>query len=783
MPMIMGRPRRRLAWKRRRHHGKSGEEELGVDDQDQLTADELFQLAESIGPVSGKDVSTFQVEDEESSFEYILAFMNDETLVESEDSGMAVLMQLNDTVNHIIQSHVVSSKQNAEKGASRVVNENAEIDTFDTIHTVRPSTTSLNTGSKATQDTDTELQRMLASYAELSNKVLQYIHSPTLPHPVTFTPTLPPQYPDHTYTNSRPEQEPPKTQDREVPLRDLSLLPREFKVQGGQIGDQSLDISYNNICRQIDNGIKERFSEAEILRGVVKVIKSGNFKDMLMHKDDLTIDELKGFLQSHLGGRSNTELFQELMCTKQNDSETPQQFLYRILGLKQKILFASKYADSEVKYNPTTVQDMFLHTIYQGLTHKHDDIRRELKPLLSDSNKAVNVHGAGVEVAAVQDDSSAKKANLDRKPKADPLQQLTEKVEKLMSKVEQLQRAQQPVPCHTCPGQGGGLLEEARAAGKLEPVPAAGQTVTGLHHLSQVGSHTKKTKPGVMTHTPKDFSEQALPQSTLSLPTQESKHLANFIGAKALVRCNLNSLITMALLDTGAQVSMIDRGWKGRYLPDTPVRPLSEMFDDKEELEVHAVNGDVLPFDGWVIITVSFEKGSLSEPIIVPFLVCSIPLDQPLLGFNVLEAVVQSRPAELIPTLSNLLSESMSMHPEKASLLVSFIQAGKASVQQERLRSELGIGEGPMKIQGAKKPYVTVPVKNSTKHPITIPRKTALGSVQTVAKVIEAGSPESSETRVVVNAVPSTDTAPCPALWHPPVDLSHLSDDQRGRVK
>ncbi|RXN20007.1 Retrovirus-related Pol poly from transposon [Labeo rohita] len=436
----------------------------------------------------------------------------------------------------------------------------------------------------------------------------------------------------------------------------------------------------------------------------------------------------------------------------------------------------------------------------------------------------VESEDSGVEVAAVQDDSSAKKANLDRKPKADPLQQLTEKVEKLMSKVEQLQRAQQPVPCHTCPGQGGGLLEEARAAGKLEPVPAAGQTVTGLHHLSQVGSHTKKTKPGVMTHTLKDFSEQALPRSTLSLPTQESKRLANFIGAKALVRCNLNSLITMALLDTGAQVSMIDRGWKGRYLPNTPVRPLSEMFDDKEELEVHAVNGDVLPFDGWVIITVSFEKGSLSEPIIVPFLVCSIPLDQPLRGFNVLEAVVQSRPAELIPTLSNLLSESMSMHPEKASLLVSFIQAGKASVQQERLRSgycdtvipsgkvawikclvsstvdqsepllfepdensalvaELGIGEGLMKIQGAKKPYVTVPVKNSIKHPITIPRKTALGSVQTVAKVIEAGSPESSETRVVVNAVPSTDTAPCPALWHPPVDLSHLSDDQRGRVK
>jgi len=74
------------------------------------------------------------------------------------------------------------------------------------------------------------------------------------------------------------------------------------------------------------------------------------------------------------------------MCTKQNDGETPQQFLYRVIGLKQKILFASKYADTEVKYNANTVQDIFLHAIYQGLSHKHNDIRRELKPFLSDSS-------------------------------------------------------------------------------------------------------------------------------------------------------------------------------------------------------------------------------------------------------------------------------------------------------------------------------------------------------------------------------------------------------------
>lgn len=91
-------------------------------------------------------------------------------------------------------------------------------------------------------------------------------------------------------------------------------------------------------------------------------------------------------MHSHLGGQSNTELFQELMCTKQSDSETPQQFMYHVIGLKQRILLASKYADTEVKYNANRVQDIFLHTVYQGLGHKHKDICLELTPLLLGGN-------------------------------------------------------------------------------------------------------------------------------------------------------------------------------------------------------------------------------------------------------------------------------------------------------------------------------------------------------------------------------------------------------------
>lgn len=64
------------------------------------------------------------------------------------------------------------------------------------------------------------------------------------------------------------------------------------------------------MCWQIEKGIKDNFTETEIVRGVLKIIRLGDFKDMLVNKDDMTVAELKGFLLSHLVERNSTELFQ-----------------------------------------------------------------------------------------------------------------------------------------------------------------------------------------------------------------------------------------------------------------------------------------------------------------------------------------------------------------------------------------------------------------------------------------------------------------------------------------
>lgn len=63
---------------------------------------------------------------------------------------------------------------------------------------------------------------------------------------------------------------------------------------------------------------------------MLRIVKPGTFRDMLMLKDELSLPELQGFLRSHLGEKATTEMFQELMCARQSEQESPQQFLYRM---------------------------------------------------------------------------------------------------------------------------------------------------------------------------------------------------------------------------------------------------------------------------------------------------------------------------------------------------------------------------------------------------------------------------------------------------------------------
>lgn len=119
----------------------------------------------------------------------------------------------------------------------------------------------------------------------------------------------------------------------------------------------------------------------------------------------------------------------------------------------------------------------------------------------------------------------------------------------------------------------------------------------------------------------------------------------------------MNGYPVTALFDTGAQVSLIDRTWKQKYLLDQEICPLSELLGG-EDLNVFAANGEVIPYDGWMEVIVNLPgNDDPNYAIKVPFLVSQVDLQRPLLGFNVIQEIIlgQGDETEALTAICNLL--------------------------------------------------------------------------------------------------------------------------------
>jgi len=308
-----------------------------------MSAEELFQVAKAVDPALNVEQSGLMEGDQEVYYDHINSFMYSKQLLETEDEGMVQLLMLKDAIDDVVKGRdddmsllkvkgdsELHTVQSGEKfvdlvglsDGSVVIQTPPEITTGThiqshhtpiSVSTASPSditapdlglfkATRLNAPDTANAD----LLKALASYEELSKKLIQSIPAHATP-PQTHMPP-PSILPSQSSSNPPSKSACESAREGMVSLRELSYMPRrEFKVQGGQVGDQSSDISYNNICKQIEDGIREGFSDPEIVRGVLKIIRPGIFKEMLINKDDITVTELKGFLQTHLREKNSTE--------------------------------------------------------------------------------------------------------------------------------------------------------------------------------------------------------------------------------------------------------------------------------------------------------------------------------------------------------------------------------------------------------------------------------------------------------------------------------------------
>ena len=164
-----------------------------------------------------------------------------------------------------------------------------------------------------------------------------------------------------------------------------SFFRRELKIQG-QIGEQGRNdqMSFVSLSRQIESAVEKGYSEKEVIEAIIKSMKPGlQLRSYIETLRDLTLPRLRQILRSHYKEKSGTQLYQELATMCQGPKESPETFLLRALDLRQKILFASQEADTNLKYDPDLVQGMFLRTIETGL--RDDNILMKLRPILQNT--------------------------------------------------------------------------------------------------------------------------------------------------------------------------------------------------------------------------------------------------------------------------------------------------------------------------------------------------------------------------------------------------------------
>lgn len=295
----------------------------------------------------------------------------------------------------------------------------------------------------------------------------------------------------------------------------------------------------------------------------------------------------------------------------------------------------------------------------------------------------------------------------------------------------------------------------------------------------------------------------------------------------------INGHPATVLFDTGSQVSIIDREWANKHIPSYPVRSLQELLDTN--LEVYAANGQLIPYDGWVELTVNLT-GNEDPNLIVqtPFLVSQLTQSQPLVGANVLEQVIKRQESSdvAVATLLSLLRSAFGMEEEQVVAMVNHIQvpqktfcdpaivrvgrdnivipAGKAvnvwcrvppnfdttdplvlyePTGENPVLDQLSVGEGLLEINHTRRPHVKVPLSNHSKHDVTLPKRTPLGVIQHVTKVLEANTlaiHQADATLAATTAEVNHTTSPSAHLtepWLPPVDISHLNPTQQQVVE
>ena len=287
-----------------------------------------------------------------------------------------------------------------------------------------------------------------------------------------------------------------------------------------------------------------------------------------------------------------------------------------------------------------------------------------------------------------------------------------------------------------------------------------------------------------------------------------NRSIIDLVGTKPMIQFYLDGQQFSGLWDTGSMVCLINKEKLFEKLPSTEIFNIGDVLDGMtRKIALKAANNSEISLVG--VAMLKFSLPNSSNYATVPFLVTSQEIPQLIIGYNLIQYLVKEEgvSADILkstfPTvkdtdaLVNLISteevhynvtvlESVVI-PANTIMMVECKVAGKvvgesllAFQPNLLLDADLSCPEFVCKDLKSLK----IPVRNSSNFNVSLEKKSILGSFQPVSYVselnVETMIEEMSEPNV---CVVEAEGAGHDDNWLPPIDLTHLSDDQRHAVE
>ena len=117
------------------------------------------------------------------------------------------------------------------------------------------------------------------------------------------------------------------------------------------------------------------------------------------------------------------------------------------------------------------------------------------------------------------------------------------------------------------------------------------------------------------------------------------KRMVKLVGKKPMLKCKIDGKVMKLLWDTGSMVSIAGRKWVKKNFPNKKIFSLSE-FLESNELNLQAANKTKINLDGVILLDFGVDGVENEEGFVVPIVVSSEDLGEPILGYNVIEHLV-----------------------------------------------------------------------------------------------------------------------------------------------